>query len=91
MKVGRYAIDAEPVVGGLRFTFAAAPGVEPSLRQLIELEAECCEWMTIRLDRLQDRLQMSVTGIGDDGEQAARESFAPLAELVSGRPSAARP
>ena len=47
--------------------------------------------MTIRLDRLQDRLQMSVTGIGDDGEQAARESFAPLAELVSGRPSAARP
>lgn len=90
MKVGRYATASRPVTGGMTFLFAPAPGVEESLVTLVDLERDCCAWMTIDLRRTADGLSMTVTGVGDDGEAAARETFAPLAELVSGRPSAAR-
>lgn len=91
MKVGGYATNVERIPGGLRFRFSPAPGVSESLQQLVELEQECCAWMTISLEQAPAGLLMTVAGIGDEGEQAARETFAPLADLVNARPSATRP
>ena len=91
MKVGRYATSGDPVPGGLRFRFPLAPGVGESLEKLVALERECCAWMTITLEPMPAGLVMTVTGIGEDGQEAARETFAPLADLVSGRPSPTRP
>ena len=85
LKVGQYAIEGTPITGGMRFRFTPAAGVEQSLSTLIKLEAECCEWMTLKLTELSDGLTMSVTALGDDGQFAVREIFAPLLALVRGR------
>ena len=91
MKVGRYATETNPINGGVSFLFSPAPGVDESLAKLVELERDCCAWMTIDLEPTTEAILMMVTGSGEDGEAAARETFAPLVDLVSGRPSAARP
>ena len=91
MKVGRYATETNPIHGGVSFLFSSSPGVEESLALLVELERDCCAWMTIDLHPTDAGLAVAVYGSGDDGEAAARETFAPLADLVSGRSSAARP
>ncbi|HEY9289399.1 MAG TPA: hypothetical protein VIT43_15400 [Candidatus Dormibacteraeota bacterium] len=90
MKVGRYATETTLIDGGVSFLFSPAPGVGESLARLADLERDCCSWMTIELRQSAAGLLMSVTGMGDDGEAAARETFGPLAELVSGRPSEPR-
>ena len=36
------------VPGGLRLSFS--PGGEEALRQLVEIESDCCRWITFELD-----------------------------------------
>lgn len=91
MKVGRYATATRFITGGLTFVFSPDPGVDESLTKLVDLERDCCAWMTIDLEPTTEGLLLTVTGSGEDGQTAARETFAPLAELVSGRPSGPRP
>ena len=83
LKVGTFATHASEVPGGLAFAFRAVPGVDESLHELVQLEAECCEWMTFGLDRSPDTVTMTITGVGEDGERGVRESFEPLVSAVA--------
>jgi hypothetical protein len=61
-------ISRDFVPGGLRLT--VHPGAEEALRHLIDIEAECCRWITFELDG------PSVTMIaGGAGEPAIREMW----------------
>lgn len=86
LKVGTYASSATEVPGGLAFAFRPVPGVHESLRELVALEAECCEWMAFSLEPAAGTLTMTITGAGEDGERGVRESFAPLVSQVSRYP-----
>ena len=66
----RALIVREAVAGGIRLTFA--PDAENELRRLIEIEAECCSWVTFALDG--SSVTMTADGIG---EQAVREMWVP--------------
>lgn len=68
--LGNSLVAAECVGGGIRLTVHAAS--EASLRQLVELERECCPWISSRLDGP----TVTLTAEGD-GEAA-------LVEMVSG-------
>jgi hypothetical protein len=79
-KVAKFAMESREIPGGLAFVFRRDPGVEDSLRQLIQLEAECCPWMTFSLEAGQEMLRVGMTGEGDAGEMAVREMFAELGQ-----------
>jgi len=81
LKVGTYAKGSAEIRGGIVFTFAAAPGVYDSLRELVRLEAECCPWMDFLIKDTSDKVILSVTAAGPDGERGVREAFAPLAAI----------
>jgi hypothetical protein len=58
-------ISRDLVPGGLRLT--VHPGADLALRQLIDIEAECCRWITFELNG--PSVTMTAEG---DGEQAIR-------------------
>ncbi|HLQ14555.1 MAG TPA: hypothetical protein VK256_01670 [Candidatus Eisenbacteria bacterium] len=58
-------ISRDLVPGGLRLT--VHPGAALALRQLIDIEADCCRWITFELDGP----SVTMTAVGD-GEQAVR-------------------
>ena len=61
-------ISRDLVPGGLRLT--VNPGAEAALRQLIGIEAECCQWITFELGPT----SVTMTAPGD-GEQVIREMW----------------
>jgi hypothetical protein len=62
-------ISRDLVPGGLRLT--VHPGAEQALRQLIDIETECCRWITFDLEG------PSVTMTADGpGEQAIQSMWA---------------
>jgi hypothetical protein len=63
-------VARELVPGGLRLT--VIPDAEPALRQLIEMEIECCRWITFEFDGP----SVTLTFPGEQGEQAIREMWA---------------
>ena len=63
-----WLVSRDLVPGGLRLT--VVPTAEPALRQLIEMEIECCRWITFQFDGP----SVSLTAAGD-GEQAIREMW----------------
>jgi hypothetical protein len=65
----------EDVPGGVALTYASASGVEETVRNLAELEAECCSWATWRVEALPDGVRLDVTAPGDR-EQVLRSMFA---------------
>lgn len=82
-RLARYIAASEPISGGLTFDFAAASGVRESLTELVELEAECCAWMSFATEDSGEGIRLAITGVGPDGERAVRESFAPLSAFGS--------
>lgn len=84
-KVGTFGKRCIQVPGGLSFEFKPAAGVRHSLEQLIRLEGECCPWMRFVLDDSPEKLAMTVTATGEDGQAAVRETFAPLVAAVKAR------
>ncbi len=76
--LSRYVDQATIIPGGLSITFKKLDGVEPELQRLIALEAECCRWMTFAVHRGPEHLEMTITADGEDGQRAARETFADL-------------
>ena len=48
--------------GSVSFTFPNEPGLEKSLGTLIELERECCSFLTFSLVRDQRRLALTIEG-----------------------------
>lgn len=70
-KLFRTSLLARDVVpGGLRLT--VHPGGELALRQLIDIEAECCRWITFELGG--PTVTMTAEG---DGEQVIRTMWVP--------------
>lgn len=61
-------LSRDMVAGGLRLTFT--PGGEVALRQLIDIESECCRWITFELDG--PAVTMTAPG---DGETAIRSMW----------------
>jgi hypothetical protein len=82
LKVGNFASASAAIPGGLRFTFASAPGVGDSLKELVRLEAECCSWMTFAMRESPDVISLSITSDNEAGERGVRETFAPLIRHV---------
>jgi hypothetical protein len=52
----------ERVAGGIRLTVDAA--AMSSVRELVDLERECCPWIKFNLDR--DSLTLTATGVGEE-------------------------
>jgi hypothetical protein len=65
-----WLVARELVPGGLRLT--VVPSAEPALRQLVDMEVECCRWITFEFDGPSVRL----IAAGEEGEQAIREMWA---------------
>ena len=63
-------ISREDVASGIRLTFT--PAAKNELKRLIEIESECCSWVTFALDG--PSVTMTADGIG---EQAIREMWVP--------------
>jgi len=63
-------ISRDIVPGGLRLTVHR--GAEAALRQLIDVETECCRWITVDLDG--PTVAMTAEG---DGEQVIRAMWVP--------------
>lgn len=61
----KWLVSRELVPGGLRLT--VVPNAEPALRQLIEMEIECCRWITFTFAGP----SVTLTALGE-GEQAIR-------------------
>jgi hypothetical protein len=66
-----WLVSRELVPGGLRLT--VVPSAEPALRKLIEMEIECCHWITFQFDGP----SVTLTAVGE-GEQAIREMGAAI-------------
>ena len=58
------------VPGGLRLRFRA--GAEEALKQLVDIETQCCRWITFELDG--PSVAMTAEG---DGEEAIRAMWVP--------------
>jgi hypothetical protein len=58
----------EPIPGGLRLT--VRPGAGPQLDALIDLERDCCPWITFAVNGE----SVTMTAVGD-GEEALRQMF----------------
>ena len=63
------------IPGGVSLAYAADDGVEPELRELARLEAECCAWADWRVRRANGRVVLEVTTI-PEREAMLRGMFA---------------
>ncbi len=61
-------LSRDLVAGGLRLTFG--PGGEVALRQLVDIESECCQWITFEVSG--PSVTMTAPG---DGEAAIRSMW----------------
>jgi hypothetical protein len=61
-----WLVSRDLVPGGLRLT--VVPSAESALRQLIDLERECCKWITFALDG--PIVTMTAEGAGEQVIQA---------------------
>jgi hypothetical protein len=68
-------LDRERAAGGVRLTFRSEPGVAERLARLIELEGECCAWMSFTV-RDEGHVIVDVTAEGEMGRRAVAEMFA---------------
>jgi hypothetical protein len=62
----RTLTECEETASGLRLRFRAEPGVENELRQLADVESECCSWAawTVRTAPSEVVLEVRSTGEG---------------------------
>ena len=65
----------EPVADGVRLVFAPDPVTEHEVRALVADEAQCCQFLRFRLNRMSNALVLEVT--------APEEAQAMLADLFS--------
>jgi len=74
-------ISRQEIPGGLRLT--VDPRSEAALRQLIDIERECCRWITFKLDGT----SVTITAAGD-GESTIREMWDPEWQDCCSQPEA---
>jgi hypothetical protein len=76
--VGRAAIEAVTTSDGLRLLFRAEPGVEAELRQLAELERDCCAFAEWSVGARGTELLLDVTAESEQGISAVQAMFGRL-------------
>jgi MerR family transcriptional regulator, copper efflux regulator len=59
---GDALIAREPIAGGVRARFRAAPGVERRVRELAAAEARCCPFLELAVTTAPDTVLLDVTG-----------------------------
>jgi hypothetical protein len=65
-----WLVARELVPGGLQLT--VIPTAQPALRQLVDIESECCKWITFEFNGP----SVTMTAAGEAGEQAIRAMWA---------------
>ncbi len=56
-----HAEARERIADGVRYSFAAADGLEPRIRDLAAAEQVCCEFLEFDVSRTGERIEMTVT------------------------------
>jgi hypothetical protein len=58
-------LDQQPIADGLRSRFRDAPGVERRVRELVELESQCCAFLQFEIGRAGTAIVLDITGAAD--------------------------
>jgi hypothetical protein len=74
----RAAIDCVTTADGQRLVFRAAPRVEAELRQLVELERECCAFAEWTVEKTDQTVVLDVTADTTADVAAIHAMFDPL-------------
>jgi hypothetical protein len=74
----RAAIEAVTTSNGLRLLFRAEPGVEAELRQLAELERDCCSFADWSVRTRGNEVVLDVTAESEEGITAVQAMFGGL-------------
>jgi hypothetical protein len=78
------AVDAVTTSNGLQLLFRAEPRVEEELRQLAELERDCCAFADWSVQARGTELVLDVTAPTEEGIRAVQAMFGKLrSEVVS--------
>jgi hypothetical protein len=77
----RSLLGIETTRRGLRLLFAGNDGVETELRELAQLERDCCPFATWNVDVEQRGVALDVAGIEDEAVPAVQALFSPLREV----------
>jgi hypothetical protein len=82
----RAAVNVVTTSNGLRLFFRAAPGVEEELRQLAELERDCCAFADWLVQVRGKELVLDVAAPTEEGITAVQAMFGKLrSEVLSAR------
>jgi hypothetical protein len=79
----RAAIDAVTTSNGLRLLFRAEPGVEVELRQLAELERDCCSFADWSVRTRGNDVVLDVTADTEEGIAAVQAMFGGLRSALA--------
>jgi MerR family transcriptional regulator, copper efflux regulator len=55
-------ISAEQTEGGVRQCYRGGVAIEAELRELVALEAECCPFLDLRVERAEAELRLEISG-----------------------------
>lgn len=69
-----WMVSREATPEGARVTMLGAPGVARAAREMAELEAECCSWMTITVEEAAV-VNLSISSAAPGGPEAIRNMF----------------
>jgi hypothetical protein len=79
----RALVDTAPVPGGVRARFRGGDEIELQLRELIELEAQCCSFFNMIVEPGQEATVLEVTG-PSEAQELIEELFAGATARLSG-------
>ena len=79
----RAGIEALATSNGLRLRFRAVPGVRAELRQLADLERECCAFADWSVHARGDELVLAVTADSEEAIAAAQPMFGKLRSALA--------
>jgi hypothetical protein len=78
----RAGVNAVTTSNGLQLLFRAAPGVEPELNQLAELERDCCAFADWSVRASGNELVLDMTAPTEEGITAVQAMFGKLRSNV---------
>ncbi len=79
----RAGVDLLTTENGLRLLFRAAPGVEGELRQLAELERDCCAFAEWSVHTHGEEAVLDVTAESEEGITAVQRMFNKLRSALA--------
>jgi hypothetical protein len=79
----RAAVNVDATANGLRVVFRAAPGVEDEVRQLAELERDCCAFASWSVHPRGEELVLDVTADSQEGVAAVHGMFDKLRSALA--------